>query len=100
MKLSGKVPCLLFLMGLVNLTFGQNQIRWPLVVEPPNQAGVEIGHFYNLPKDKISFSKAAGGIQVKGEILPQPNFVVFKAEASSESNFGARSPHGGDFVRK
>jgi len=61
MKLSGKVPCLLFLMGLVNLTFGQNQIRWPLVVEPPNQAGVEIGHFYNLPKDKISFTNAAGG---------------------------------------
>ena len=55
-------------------------------MEQPGQAGVEIGHFDNLPEHKISFGKRVGDIQVSAEILPQAGFVVFHAEAASESD--------------
>ena len=55
-------------------------------MEQPGQAGVEIGHFDNLPEQKISFGKKVGDIQVSAEILPQAGFVVFKAETASESD--------------
>lgn len=73
-------------IGMFVCSCNHGNIRWSIVLEQPDGKITEIGHFYGLPENPVILSKTVNGIKVKAEIRKNDDLIVFKANASSETD--------------